>query len=549
MAEEVLTGILHTTDYSTFTVLTESGTWLNSFTGAKYAGYALPGDTVTWNPTTRSCQLVKRTKHWPIVGVLELTSKTKYGMSSRGVPQYLFTPCNKKYPFMVVGCSERNATTNFLAVVDFDSWSNTGLPRGTLRKLLGPCGHASAERQMLLLNYNPFKPLKTHEFQDEPTVDWNDRETCPSLTFNIDPDGCRDIDDVLSIEEGEYWWDLWITIADVAEVVLPGSRLDEFAALQVATAYDNGGAVQPMLPHTYSEGFCSLLPGMRRPGLSCIVRIWKDRMTEIHSVRWCKSIVINAQQFTYDGFQTGAATAGIPTRILAEFAKGVLGHATNDPHKWIEACMLKYNLEAAKVLRKAGSGVLRKHDQPDLEMLGRYAMLGGDTLAVLANKSAQYCPANDTEPIHYGLKANIYCHASSPIRRYADLVNQRVLKAALIGQSLDVHPNIGWMNERQTDLKRYERDLFLLDQITANAVGKITALVLDVQPFVLESHPMKKVKLWIPEWKRLLTWKTSALDSEIVGAGVKIKLSYFANPAVRFWKQKVIFHYDGVADD
>jgi exoribonuclease R len=115
-------------------------------------------------------------------------------------------------------------------------------------------------------------------------------------------------------------------------------------------------------------------------------------------------------------------------------------------------------------------------------------MLGGDALAVLANKSAQYCPANDPEPIHYGLKANIYCHASSPIRRYADLVNQRVLKAALIGQNLDVQPDVRWMNERQTDLKRYERDLFLLDQITANAVGKITALVLDVQPFVLESH-------------------------------------------------------------
>ena len=543
-----LSGILHSTDYSQFTVLTESGNWLTSFVGAKLAGKALPGDTVTWNSDTQSCTLVKRAKVWPIVGVLEITSKTKYGMSSRGVPMYLFAPCNKKYPFMVVGCSERNPTCNQLAVVDFDSWTTTGLPRGTLRKLLGQCGQASAERQSLLLNYNPFKTIKESELGAEPSIDWRNREQCPPLTFNIDPEGCRDIDDVLSLEEGDLWWDLWITIADVAEVVRPGSTLDNFAALQVATAYDNGRAVQPMLPHKYSEGFCSLLPGSRRPGVSLVVRIWKDRLTEIHSVRWCTSIVENMQQFAYEQFIEQAAAAGIPTHVLAKFAKGILGHATIDPHEWIEACMLKYNMEAAKLVHKMGAGVLRKHDQPDLNMLAKYTMLGGSALAVLANKSAQYCPADDPTPLHYGLHAAAYCHASSPIRRYADLLNQRVIKATLVGEGLDIQPNIRWMNERQTDLKRFERDLFLLDQITSNAVGQIRALVLDIQTFELESLPMKKCKLWIPDWKRCLTWKTPALDSDVVGEGVMIRLSYFANPATRFWKQKVIFRYDGIAD-
>lgn len=541
-----LTGVLHSTDYSQFTVLTESGNWLTSFVGAKHAGKALPGDTVTWNPDTQTCTLVKRTKVWPIVGVLELTSKTKYGMSSRGVPMYLFAPCNKKYPFMVVGCSERNPTCNQLAVVDFDSWTTTGLPRGTLRKLLGPCGQSSAERQSLLLNYNPFKASKLSELDAEPSIDWDNRESCPELTFNIDPEGCRDIDDVLSIEEGEYWWDLWITIADVSSIIAPGSSMDTFAALQVATAYDNGKAVQPMLPFQYSEGHCSLLPGTRRPGLSLVVRIWKDRPTEIHSVRWCTSIVCNKTQYTYDNFLEQAEAAEIPVQVLAGFAKGVLGHETMDPHKWIEACMLQYNIEAAKLVRKMGTGVLRKHEQPDLNRLAKYTMLGGDALAVLANKAAQYCSADDPAPLHYGLDAAVYCHASSPIRRYADLLNQRVIKATLIGQSLDVQPNIRWMNERQTDLKRMERDLFLLDQITLNSVGQIHALVLECQPFVVESVPMKKVKLWIPDWKRTFTWKTSTLDSEVVGEGVMIRLSYFTNPATRFWKQKIVFRYDGL---
>ncbi len=545
-----MTGIIQTKDYRRFTVVTESGDCIAEFEGAKTAGRAFPGDTVQWNPDSRTCTVLRRQKVWPIIGILELTSKTKYGMTSRGVPIYLFTPCDKKYPFMIVGCSERDVSKNQLAVVDFDSWTTTGLPRGTLRKLLGACGDSAAERESLLLTYNPFKSVKAAEVGETPTIDWNDRKVCPPLTFNIDPLGCRDIDDVLSLEEGADWWDLWITIADVAEIVESRSLLDEHASLQAFTAYDNGRAVKPMLPHAYSEGHCSLLPGTERPGLSLVVRIWKDRLTEIQSVCWCKSKVFNAIQFDYDTFLEKAEAAGIQTRVLAEFAKGILGRATQDPHEWIEACMLKYNMEAAKILRTAGAGILRKHDQPDMEMLANYTMLGGPTLAVLANKAAQYCPANDPEPLHYGLNASVYCHASSPIRRYADLVNQRVIKAVLIGQTLDQtfvqSSNIGWLNQRQTDLKRFERDLFLLDQISSNTVGQIKALVLDLQTFDQESAPMKKLKLWIPDWKRVFTWKTAAEIPEAVGKCAEIQLSYFANPAVRFWNEKVVFRFEGI---
>jgi hypothetical protein len=83
-----------------------------------------------------------------------------------------------------------------------------------------------------------------------------------------------------------------------------------------------------------------------------------------------------------------------------------------------------------------------------------------------------------------------------------------------------------------------------LDQITANAVGKITALVLDVQPFVLESHPMKKVKLWIPDWKRLLSWTPGVELPTTVQPGSKLLLAYFANPSARQWKEKIVFRLE-----
>ena len=134
--DTITEGILHTTNHMNFSVRTEAGEEICAFVGAKAAGKALCGDRVSWSASKQSCTLISRVKHWPLVGILELTSKTKYGMSSRGVPMYLFTPSRKEYPMMVVGCSERDCSKNRLALVEFDSWNETGLPRGTLRKLL-----------------------------------------------------------------------------------------------------------------------------------------------------------------------------------------------------------------------------------------------------------------------------------------------------------------------------------------------------------------------------------------------------------------------------
>ena len=542
-------GILQTTDYMNFTVMTPAGQPICEFIGAKTAGKALPGDLVRWNSVKQTCELLSRVKHWPLVGIIELTSKSKYGMTSRGVPMYLFTPSRKGYPMMVVGCSERDCSKNRLALVEFDVWNETGFPRGNLRKLLGVCGEQTAEKETILLTYNPFPTLKT--IPEPAPISWEGRVDTPQQTFNIDPEGCRDIDDVISIEPPgqDGLGTIWITIADVAEVIPHNSVLDKTAQLQGLTAYENGQAVKPMLPHSYSEGHCSLLPGSVRPGVSLIltIRPHTSQNYTIISKSWCLSRVHNSKQYSYDSFIREGTYDGINIPFLAGVASELLGHATYDPHEWIEAFMLIYNKESAKLLRKTGTGILRKHSMPDLAQLAKYTALGGKDLAVLANKSATYCAADDPEPLHYGLSSNVYCHCSSPIRRYADLFNQRILKQIISNQSVfHEMANLSWLNQRQSDIKRFERDCFILDKLSLNKKDEITALILEIMPYECQGYPMKKIKLWIPSWKRLHTWKTSSDVSDSIGAGVEIRLTYFANPSVRFWKQKIIFRLEGI---
>jgi exoribonuclease R len=529
-------GRLCTDNYEDFQLKSDSGETLLDFRGAAKANKALPGDLVRWDSEKDMCVCIKRAPHKSIVGVLELNSKTKYGMTSRGAPLYLFTSFKKGYPFFIIGSTEREVSQNQIAVVDFDTWTTTGFPRGNLRQLLGPCNDMAIQSKALLMTYNPHKEPKGLAQLSPPVLSLEDRPLSPPMTFNIDPLGCKDIDDVLSLQQTDAGMELWITIADVAETVSPGSDWDLYAQNQGMTAYQNGVAVKPMLPATLSEEACSLLPGVERAGVSLVLTLESDAPYTLKKSEWKLTRLVNWKQYEYDTVKEAAGRDGLNLEVLAHFAKQILGFPTQDPHEWIEACMLYYNIQTAKVLRTLGHGILRKHDMPDYELLNQYTSLGGADLAVLANRSAQYCLATDPVPMHHGLSAHVYCHATSPIRRYADLVNQRVLKAFLLKQEQQSGSyNILTLNERQQDLKRFERDLFFLQQLTIRKKGDVNAIVLH--------RSGSKTKLWIPSWKRTFSWKT---EQDFI-PGSELCLSYYANPSARRWKEKLVFRFERFA--
>jgi hypothetical protein len=134
----------------------------------------------------------------------------------------------------------------------------------------------------------------------------------------------------------------------------------------------------------------------------------------------------------------------------------------------------------------------------------------------------------------------MYCHATSPIRRYADLVNQRVLRAHILQKPVEIQPpNIAWLNQRQKELKSYERDLFFLKQvlsIDSCAANTVSAIVVTTTPVV---------KLWITSWKRLIKWDSTVEQiSDHIQPGSILQLSYFANPQNRSWKERIVFRID-----
>ncbi|MEE2735069.1 MAG: VacB/RNase II family 3'-5' exoribonuclease [Verrucomicrobiota bacterium] len=140
----------------------------------------------------------------------------------------------------------------------------------------------------------------------------------------------------------------------------------------------------------------------------------------------------------------------------------------NESHQLIEEFMLAANEAVARAVKNAGRpGIYRVHEEPDHDKLFEFAELArahGYEPGDLVNKKhiqslLRECRGQPEEhaikvgllkslkrasyreePLgHYGLSKTDYCHFTSPIRRYADLIMHRALEPLL--ESPPTHPS------------------------------------------------------------------------------------------------------------
>ena len=512
--------MLTTKDYKKFQVLDSSRTVLHEFEGAVLAHKALPGDSV--RVAGPGVELVERGEKKLLVGVLCLTSKYMYGMTGHGVPMYLCETMNKGWPSFRVACKEKDRSQNLLITFHFDSWDEAELPRGGLVEILGPVEDPAAEALALAVIASPRSAPRPVTL---PLITDFKRNKLTTGTFNIDPPGCKDIDDVITLEKvDDKIWKISVTIADVSEMVTIHSPQWKAAMSAGATVYQNGGVVRPMLHRLLSEEVCSLLPGKMRYGVA-LMAFWENGHLSAPFFR--KVIVTNQESYTYDSIYKSKT---VPLDILKVICSEISGRSIIDSHEWVETLMLWYNRNAATILRDLGAGLLRRHDRPFEERLAQVNAISPD-LQFLAYKSAEYCGADTDNIKHHGLGMDVYCHASSPIRRFADLLNQVILKRWIDGERVAVREDYeslaANLNRRQKEIAAHDRHYSLLTAIHG-------AVRLEITGRVLWSEK-EKVALWIDEWKTIVRIKT------IAAPGDTIKLRYFCDRRKAQWKERIIY--------
>lgn len=516
---------LYTKNYRDFRVI-DNESVVREFHDAKLARKCLPGDEVSIDCDT-GCKLVKRAKHPIIAGLVELSSKVKYGFTSHNVPIYLFVPFNESYPPFVVGCSEQDVSKNRIGLVRFEGLWDETFPRGNLVRLLD----VGADEEALFWTYTP---LACEKYKGTfPDLAPLQGRRVLNNSFHIDPIGCKDVDDVLNIDVIDGLTYVTITIADVSASVDAGSALDLRAASICQTFYQDGVQPKHMFPPFMSEGYLSLLKGSRKPGLS--LKVCLSGL----SVEWFESAVCVEQSFDYTSIY-GSEYEAVLKQMSAAF-----GLESDDSHVWIESAMKFYNIQAAKLLKKAGLGVLRSHKAPDLE---RYKGLD-PSLEFLAMSSAKYVPSSTEGCRHWGLKEEAYTHVSSPIRRYADLLNQRYLKAILFerkdpGLILDIER----LNTVSKAAKQHDRDLVFLLAIKKASSGFVDGTIIEIR----DKEGFRKLSIYVKQWSLIVKLKykpgpyaDSLLSKDektviCVSVGLQVRVAYNSNLNARCWKRRIL---------
>ena len=500
-----------------------------------------PENKKIWITTTRA-------KYPPLVGILDVTNKTRYGFTAKNVPIYLFHPMNKAFPPFRVG-STTDPNQNVLAVITFESWDlNQSLPRGSCQQILGPVGDYFAESEALYWLYSPSTAYtKKQSLSLEPvSYDVENRmDITDWLTFNVDPAGCRDIDDVFSYKQnGDGSVDCIITIADVAEILPENHPIDLIAKQAGQSLYQEGRKPRHMLPADLAEDYGSLVAGRERLGLSLIFTLTNNK---VFSTVFRETVVKNKETYTYESVNKSEHKD-----ILRTLCEVFTPDAdANDSHNWIAALMIFYNKEMAAIIKGWSAGICRSHKAPNEEKMKMLEKID-PTLKFLAMSSAEYISAGAPETRHHGLGAEIYCHATSPLRRYADIQNQRVWKW-ITHENHDIAANdylLELLNSASKAAKKHDRDYTFLVALQ-NPDDIIEGYLLDYT----HNDTTSKLEVYIPSWQKSIKIKypfiSADMSIKIKSRDEKSEMEFKKGDKIRavisfdasrpYWKERMIF--------
>ena len=199
----------------------------------------------------------------------------------------------------------KGAVTGHKVVVELtDYGDDKHKPEGRITEILGHVNDPGVDILSIVKGYDlpvefEEKLLNQAERVGKPVseADMAGRRDLRSLQMvTIDGEDAKDLDDAVSLTRAGENYCLGVHIADVSNYVQENSALDR-EALNRGTSVYLVDRVIPMLPHTLSNGICSLNQGEDRLALSCLMKV--NKKGEVVSYEIAETVICVDRRMSY----------------------------------------------------------------------------------------------------------------------------------------------------------------------------------------------------------------------------------------------------------
>ncbi len=218
-----------------------------------------------------------------IVGIVERGLKSIVGTFEKSNSFGFVIPDQSKIPVDIFVpaegiCGAVNGHKVVVEIIDYGSERKK--PEGRITEILGHVNDPGVDILSIVKAYDIPETFKEKTLNQAVRVakpvseaDMSGRSDLRNMQMvTIDGEDAKDLDDAVSLSIKDGLFQLGVHIADVTNYVQEHSALDR-EALERGTSVYLVDRVIPMLPHTLSNGICSLNAGEDRLALSCLMTI------------------------------------------------------------------------------------------------------------------------------------------------------------------------------------------------------------------------------------------------------------------------------------
>jgi ribonuclease R len=227
------------------------------------------------------------------------------------VKHAFFIPDNKRMnvDFFIPLNKLSGASDGDKVVAKLTTWGdNQKNPNGEIIRVLGKSGNNDVEIHSILEEYNLPYEFKQNVINESELISdiISEKEISKRLdmrdvlTFTIDGETAKDLDDALSVQWVDGNIQVGVHIADVSYYVKPNSSIDDEAYKRGTSVYLVDRVV-PMLPEKLSNNLCSLNPHTDKLVYSFIFTL--DRNGKVINEKFCRGVINSNYRLTYTGVQ------------------------------------------------------------------------------------------------------------------------------------------------------------------------------------------------------------------------------------------------------